>query len=643
MVNLKNNYLKNGHIKYKFKRILLDNSLNNNYLYTHDEILQMLKNWNGSTNQNRKHLLLRSNYPWLFSSRNEIRNNENLNEHKILPIIALSEIGRKSLSALKNIILHDKYAHIIELLTHVKVFRKWSKALSKHKTNTISTPCLVHGINIMMKKKLMYTRDSLQIPTFLDCRKILEYIYNNDEIRLCDLYDKLLDYYDVQHDSIMKILSSTKSIHFIRHICEIVLGNNRKIISYLQGKESAVRTAVPKRVLSCRAQICLAPHLRANQIGIPYWWAKYCNFAVSPHHDDSIKIYNHQKICQQMPQEYLYELQGQRILAKRDPIIHILAFCIFDTVYFHADSRFWIGSESLKKMAADFDGDTFILYFVDDLQVLYELDLSASIKYSMTLHGQCRINLIESIVLSMYARDVVEKIPYWHLYNFIRDRLTYKWLHNIRNCSTLEAIEQISMGKFSLTTLYNMVEPTNMIINEVLIIVYMLYGSQQAHMLYCRILELCMELSIKFEKAVLYQKNLPCIYTLTDDLLNFNLLAISFSGAKGNIHTYKSLLDKVYENDKNTSLCTNTTDDNFDYEKLIGDITNANIFAAKKSKQVPQQGYNLFKDTIEGDLMSFGANNFNYNNEVLIEDIYLRIPLQYILRPSIAYTILFAP
>ena len=647
------NYLKNGQIKYKFQRILLNDKFNKKYLFSHDEILLLLKNWNGSTNQHKKHLILKSNYPWLFSSRNEIKNGENLNEHKTLPIIALSEIGRKSLTAFKNVIIHDKYAHLIELMTHAGIFKKWSKNLSKTKTVTKKTPCIVHGVNIMMKKKIMFysSPNPVNIPEFIDCNEILLGLYSNDENKLNVYYKKLLSYTNMSHENIEKILSGYESIQFIRPICEIVLGNNRKIITYLQGKESAVRSAVPKRVLSCRAQICLAPYLTATQIGIPYWWAKYVNFTSDSKH---LRLCNTQTIFEKLPSNYIYKLNGQRILAKRDPIIHILAFCIFDQVFFHSDSRFMVGSESLKKMAADFDGDTFILYFIDDLKVMYEIDLNGSPKYNMALHGQCRINLIESTVLAMYKRNIDNKIPHWKLYNFIRHRFIYQWLCNIRNCSTLEAISKMSNSEFSLDKLYNMIEPTDLILSEMLTVLNTIYGSIESYNFYREIVRLSMDLSINYEKSILFQENLPCDYTLTDNLLNFNLLAVSFSCAKGSIHTYKSLLDKIYEKDQHTLLQqqkqqnhhTNEEDadinaDNFDYEKLIGDITNANVFAAKKSKQVPQQGYNLFKDTIEGDLMSFGGNKLNYENEVLIEDIYLKIPLHYILKSSIAYTILY--
>lgn len=622
-------HLKNGQIRYKFKRVLRNKELPEKYLFSHNEILRLLKSWNGSTNQSKKHLLLRSNYPWLFSSRNEIRNNEDLNQHRILPIIALSEIGRRSLTALKNVILHDKYAHFIELLTRVGIFRKWSKSLSKVKTATKRYPCLVHGVNIMMKKKIMYDSVPSDLPKFIDCADIIKSMYDNDDIRLYTYYIQALAHYECTHRDMEMYLCSVDSIHFIRTICEIVLGNNRKIISYLQGKESAVRTAVPKRVLSCRAQIILAPYLRATQIGLPYWWAKYCHLETD---GQKLEISDTPRF---------YRLHGQRIIAKRDPIIHILAFCIFDEVFFHRDSRCMVGAESLKKTASDFDGDTWILYFTVDLRVLNEIDFNASPRYSMALHNQCRINLIESIVLAMYKRNVDEKIPYWQLYNFVRRRLVYKWLANIRNCATLELIGKMGHKDFPLARLYNMVEPTENILSTMLMIIHMLEGSRQSYKWYCIILRLTMQLSTEYERSTLYQDNLPCDYTLTNDLLNFNLLAASLSCAKGNIHTYKSLLDKVYEKDRTTMLDGEDDDTPFDYEKLITDITNANIFAAKKSKQVPQQGYNLFKDTIEGDLMSFGGNNLNYENSVLIESIYLHIPLQYIMDSNVAYTILF--
>lgn len=659
------NNLNNGYIKYKFKRILLDKDLNDKYLHCHNDVLALLKTWNGSTNQNRKHLLLRSHYPWLFSSRNEIKNNEDLQQHRILPIIALSEIGRKSLTALKNVILHDKYAHVIELLSIKGHVRKWSKSLSNVATSSKPFPCLVHGVNIMMKKKIMYysgcddnnnnnsdLNSSTSRPSFIDFADILQSMYANDDIRIYTYYLQLLAYYKLTHNDMEKRLCHVNSIQFIRSICEIVLGNNRKIISYLQGKESAVRTAVPKRVPSCRAQICLAPHLRPTQIGLPYWWAKYCNFVHKSRHEELI-ICETDESYEVMPERYLYTLNGQRIIAKRDPIIHILAFCIYDQVYFHRDSRCKVGIESLKKTASDFDGDTWILYFTDDLRVMHEIDYNASPRFSMALHGQCRINPIESIVLAMYRRDVTAKIKHWQLYDFVRRRSIYKWLMNSRNCMTLELISK--MGQFSPARLYNMIEPTEDILNSMLLIIYTLYGSRESYDWYCEILRLTVQLSLQYKGAVLYQPDLPCDYTLTNNLLNFNLLAASFSCAKGNIHTYKSMLDKVYEKDKHTLLSrkcekgydndNNTIvddEDEFDYDKLIADITNANIFAAKKSKQVPQQGYNLFKDTIEGDLMSFGGNNLNYGNQVLIKDIYMHIPMQYIMDSSVAYTILYS-
>lgn len=642
--------LKNGIIKYKFKRILLDENLDKKYLFTHNEIYNMLKNWNGSINQSKKHLLLASNYPWLFNSRNEInKSTDDLKKHKILPIICLSEIGRKSLTALKNIILHDKYAHFIELLSEKGVLKKWSKDLSKVQTATKNQPCLVHGMNIMMKKKIMYTSE--ESPSFINCYDIIQCIYTNEDTSVYAYYLQALAYYQKTHQEMENKLNSIKCIHFIRQICEIVLGNNRKLISYLQGKESAVRTAVPKRVLSCRAQISLAPYLKATQIGLPYWWAKYINFKYD---GGNLKIINANLLCEEMPANAIYKLYGQRIIAKRDPIIHILAFCVFDEVYFHSDSRCKIGAESLKKTASDFDGDTWIFYFTDDLQIMYELDYNASPRFNMALHGQCRINLIESIVLAMYKRDVAGKIPHWRLYNFIRSRYIYSWMMNKRNCSTLDLIhsKMVTNNEFSLNQLYNMIEPTDTILSEVIIIIHTLFGSVQSYKFYCEILRLTMELSLKFKNSKLYQEDLPCNYTLTNNLLNFDLLAASLSCAKGNIHTYKSLLDKVYDLDKTCQLVVSKQpvnaiqddgeeDDQINYENLISDITNANIFAAKKSKQVPQQGYNLFKDTIEGDLMNFGKNNFNYDGEVLIENLYLHIPLQYILRPSIAYSILY--
>lgn len=651
------NYLKNGKIKYQFQRILLNASLEEKYLFSHDEILGFLKNWNGSINQNRQHYLLRANYPWLFNSKNEIKPRDNLNEHKILPIISLSEIGRKSLSAFKNVILHDKYAYIIELLTICGIFQKWTKNLMKiNPNNGKYEACLVHGVNFIMKKKLMYRpnvseehqhqQQQIHTLTQAECSIILDAIYKNDETKIRNIYLNLLTKLKCTHEKVQKRIDSKECIKFIRTICEIYLGNNRKLITQLQGKKSAVRTAVPKRVLACRAQISLAPFLLPNQIGLPYWWAKYLNLYNDETKDErKLSILDPNLIFDVLPSKYIYNLHGQKILAKRDPIIHILAFCVFSQVYFHTDSRIKIGAESLKKMAADFDGDTFILYMIDDLKVLNELDMNGSPEYSMALHGQCRINFLESIVLCMYGRNVDFKIPHFKLYNFLRQRSKYEWLCNIRNRATLESVAKSayhSNRQFTLDRLYSMIEPTDYILSEMLLVLYMLYGSNESYNFYKCVLKLCMQLSIEHEKSQLYQENLPCDYTLTDNLINFNLLATSLSSAKGSIHTFKSLIDKLLEKDQTTKIEKGISENiTVDYDKIIADITNANVYAAKKSKQVPENGHNLFKDTIEGDLMSFGGNCLNYENKILIEHIYRKFPLQYILKPSVAYSILY--
>ena len=58
--------------------------------------------------------MLQSNYPWVFKSPKEIQNN--IEEYKILIIPALTMFDRTSLRQFKNVILKDKYAHIIELM-----------------------------------------------------------------------------------------------------------------------------------------------------------------------------------------------------------------------------------------------------------------------------------------------------------------------------------------------------------------------------------------------------------------------------------------------------------------------------------------------------------------------------------------------
>jgi hypothetical protein len=447
---------------------------------------------------------------------------------------------------------------------------------------------------------------------------------------------------------------------------DVVLRNNRKVIDLLQGKESAVKTAVPKRVLSFRTQICLVPYLQANEVGLPFWWSKYLHFLLPPH-ETQLRLLNTRDVYTHLPDEVAYELIGQRIIVKRDPIIHPLAFCTYDRVFFHNESLIKVGAESLQKMAADFDGDTYIMYIVNCLKAIYEMDFNVSPRFDMVIHGQSRINMIESIVLAMYRRNITNKIPYSNLYDNVRRRSIYKWLSSRRNLETLKQIVIVADSNQSfnnntlhitLNDLYKMVEPTDQILTEMLIILNALYGSQESHRFYCKLLRLTMELSIKFDRAQLYQENLPCDYTMTDNLINFNLLAASFSGAKGSIQTYKCLLDKIYERDQHTCLIDKNggrnvggggdgggdggggVDGGFDYEKLIREIEKANKFAAKKSHRVPRQSTDLFNNSIEGDMIGYGRNCLNFDDTILIANIHLYMPSHYILQSSVAHAIL---
>ena len=621
------------------------------FLFSHNEILEKLSNWNGGLGHSSRHLLVASNYPWLFNSKNEVKPRDDMRPHKLLPIVSLTKMGRKSLSCYKCVVLHDKYAKLIEALSMCKVFARWTRGMCRTKPSDDYKMCLLRGKCITNKLKIMYSKHNNTTTTTMSSEFILQIynaIYNNDEQSAERLYWEVLSrQVEVTDADIVCHLNSRNSAQYLRRVCDIVMANNKRLVTQIQGKESVTRLVVPKRVLANRAQICLAPYLHPNQIGLPAWWAKrlYLDYTKLRADNFQLQILDTHQLYDKLPEQYTYRLHGQRIISKRDPIINVMAVGEYDEVFFVNDSRAYVGSDKFIDNGGDLDGDTYTIYTSTAYGTQNEVDFNINPSHRMILHNQPRVKFLESSVLLMYKRKVDYKFPYWQLYNLMRRRCTYIWLKNIQNCAALENIARLDAGnplprRFSLETLYGMVEPTETILSHVLFILATIVDSETSCAFYNRILQMVMELAIKHEDALLYQSNLPCDYTLNDNLLNVALLTTSLSLAKGSVHTLQNMLEKLFELDHTTKLTAEVTPHS-DLQKKIDDIKVANVYAAEKSRKVPEHGYSLSKSTIEGDVMGFGGNALNYDNQILIKNVHTIFPLTYIIKPCVLFSIIY--
>lgn len=88
----------------------------------------------------------------------------------------------------------------MDLLRHVGILRKWTQLLSKNPSGERKYPCLVDGVTIMMKKKIMYGTSRVFGDGYIDVEKniavlndILHGLYTeNNEVKLYLYYRKFL-------------------------------------------------------------------------------------------------------------------------------------------------------------------------------------------------------------------------------------------------------------------------------------------------------------------------------------------------------------------------------------------------------------------------------------------------------------------
>ncbi|AMB48638.1 LEF-9-like protein [Glossina pallidipes salivary gland hypertrophy virus] len=343
-----------GNIKYKAGRLLYNASedsedekvefVSKKYIHDHDSILDLILNWNGGLMHDSRHIIIKSNYPWVYKSKQEIR--EDVEYHKLLTIPSLKKFGRKSLSGFRNILIHDKFAKIFTILEMLHICLNWSSKLIRsnlvNENDENYLVVIVNGRNITERKRIMYISikslnekektDILRIRKLLNNAsiiKLLNLIYLNKWKVINQLDAQLCDQFNIDNKLIQSKIN--ESVQFIRDICQITMHNDRILLTHLQGRDSDIRSVIPKRVPSMRAQILLCPACQPSQILVPMSWAKH--FLIMERH---LEIYDPSIRYSVIPEKYIYKMKGVRMVIKRDPTISWASFSVHDEVcYIH--------------------------------------------------------------------------------------------------------------------------------------------------------------------------------------------------------------------------------------------------------------------------------------------------------------------
>lgn len=648
-----------GKIKYSVDKILLSNlsehGINPSDLLTHDECLHLL-----SQHQNNQKsvsndvgggdsceffdsvVLLKSNYAWVFKNSNEMNNNERcffldnstsndvdeyiskfVNDHKILAIPPARLLGPRSLlgnrqvatqdifgKSLIQTILLDKFAHYFELLS-----------------------LLVERGVLSEKEK------NVKISTLI--------ARNNSAAIKLDM-ENYCQTFAISHEILQARVN--KNIRFIRNMCSIPLLNDKPGISFLQGRDSEIRNAIPKKVLAFRAQVVAQPCLQADQVMLPLKWAckfpslVYCHrgqceyekcafcrralltgqtveeiISAQPSHE--IRVYDPSRLDSSVPLEYQYQLKNAALIMKRDPVINLGSFSAHTTVIFTHGNLFRVCLELMERKGEDVDGDSEIGKQVIMSVSILEIILNASPEFNMLIYNQPRITFTESIILYMHRRDFDNNaFKYAKIYKWIRRRETYNWLSNVHNRNALERLAQRTRTDWNI---FEYAEPTRLILTKTLTAIAMILGSQEAFKFYNCIRKHVLDLSnsIADTNNPLYDSKLPADYTMTDDLLNPTLLAICASESRGCIESYDIFTKQLYDLDGTTKIGDNintlTNESNF-----FSNVTNIMQTMAKKSRLVRVNGHNFFKATIGFETMSFHnhAQTIVYNNRCILHE-----------------------
>lgn len=568
-----------GNLKYTIEQITYQQP---HHLLTYDEVLDLIKNWGGGELHSNKHMLIKTNYPWVYKSVKEIKGE--INDYKLLVLPSIQLFDRKTLAKVKAIILQDKYAHLYELLN--------------------------------------------MLPNVPNLTKFHRKIMENDEKKLFNLQHLIMKKYIVTMERIEERINS--NIHFVRNICTIQMKGNTTLLTLLQGRKSMIRNVIPRKVTSLRTQIFVHPCLKPNQIILPVAWAHM--FGAAP--TSLVNIHSSKPI----PQECFHILKTQRISCKRDPAIGPASVSILDEVAFAITEMLFVSMAEMESKNADCDGDMESNSVTDDILSVHELTLNMSPRNKILVYNKPRISFTESLILYMHQREFDNDcFPYAKFYNFIRKREIHKWIQSEHNRQILTSMH----AKYPQYKIINYIEPTRIILQKMLTYLPLIDSSKAALDFYTFINENVLRLANGAntkEASPLYDPKLPCDYFMKNDILCESIIRICMSNAKGCLETLQIFADRIHGIDGTTRLTTKIASINKNF--IIKQSDTISQTMANKSRQVAINGHNFFKSNIAYDTINFDNNNFKNNDLILIEDLNFLHPCL-LLPPDICFALTF--
>lgn len=458
-------------------------------------------------------------------------------------------------------------------------------------------------------------------------------------------------------------------------MCSIPLLNDKPCIFFLQGRESEIRNAIAKKVYAFRAQVVGQPPLQAHQVMVPLKWTAsfphlvYDHFGqcdpvaclfcrqffitrkvvpevVAAQSSHKIRVYDPSMLNDEVPRQYQYRLHGAMLIMKRDPVINLASFSAHSVIIFTEGNLFRVCLELMERKAEDIDGDSEIAKYVNMNVSIVEMQLNVLPEYNILIYNQPRITFTEAIVLYMHRRDFDDDaFQYARLYKWIRRREVYAWLTNVHNRNAIERIAAKG-GEDMGWNVYEYAEPTRTILTKALIAIALVRGSREAFEFYNFIKKHIMRLANQLDSPPninpLYDPKLPCDYTMTNNLLNPTLLAISTSESRGCVESFDLFLNQLYDLDKTTRLTSNVSRLNNE-SSFFSNITAITQTMAKKSRLVRVNGHNFFKATIGFETMNFHTNaqNISYNEQCIMHNFEMIDSL--ILPPFVAALLTFCP
>lgn len=529
-------------------------------------------------------MAIASNYPWVLRQEKEITA-EHIDEHKVMILPATALCGRQSISQLKQMVLFDMRAHFNEIAC-----------------------LLVAPINF----------------------KVHKFTYDDYLTRGNSLFASLMTISDTDHelvpvkDDIFKFIPNPRHYssfsEFVQRkingrvmkqdsLKSLPMRGNVKMLTLLQGKNSVIRQAIPRRIVGLRGQILLRPELKPNQVIYPYTWQEFIGVYATKLADVSSP--------EPISEDCFINLDNIRIGQKRDPAINLNAFSFHNSIAFTKHDNIFIGPGEIGHKNADFDGDTqTAVVFSDPLEVL-EIDLNILPQYNMKSAFTCRVMFTEAHALIMHQRQLPDSCRYKALYNFVREHETLKWKNNTGNRAAVLRLQNL------IPDIEKYIEPTSTILANVLSIITQRHGSQEGFDFFNYININAVELA-NGKINEFHDEKLKGEYFFNGDIYCEAIIRCCMSGAKGSINSLEDIGKKLLDNDGTTLITPDAAP--FTRKGIFDKLHKTSQSMAAASKNVQTNGHAFFKSNIGYNHFSFDGGRVNYNDKVIIKDLSILSP-----------------